>query len=73
MAAAAAIVLTDASYGWKLPSRDDPLDVEGEGKGTAEGVSLVVDDAGLRLLACDGRRASMVQLPGLRCAVTVLP
>lgn len=39
---------------------------EGEGKGIAEGLSLVsLPDGSLRLLASDGRRASLVRLPSL--------
>lgn len=38
---------------------------EGEGKGAAEGVSAVLGASGLRLLACDGRRASQALLPAL--------
>ena len=38
---------------------------EGEGKGPAEGVSLSASAKNLQLLASDGRRASLVSLPGL--------
>lgn len=44
---------------------------EGEGKGAAEGISL---SGAIRLLASDGRRASLVQLSGLgEVPATVIP
>ena len=38
---------------------------ENEGKGAAEGISMTGGPGGLRLIASDGRRASLVQLSGV--------